>query len=101
MESGIYLVVQFSFPKPFQAEYGEKASALYQVLKGQDWIEEVFAASGGIGGGPSSIWVFKLNDYSALDRLLGSEDPVSKAYVDFFGTMEDVHDFIREEVVFA
>ncbi|MGD2157284.1 MAG: hypothetical protein PVG14_02385 [Anaerolineales bacterium] len=101
MESGTYLVVQFSFPKPFQAEYGEKARALHQVLEGQDWIEEVFAASGGIGAGPSSIWVFKLNDYSALDRLLGGEDPVSKAYVDFFGAMEDVRDFIREEVVFA
>lgn len=101
MNSGIFLVVQFSFPKPFQTEFGAKAKALHQALDGQDWIKEVFAASGGIGAGPSSIWVFKLNDFSALDRLMGGEYPVSKAYVDFFGAMEDVNDFIREEVIFA
>jgi hypothetical protein len=101
METGIYLVVQFRFPKPFQAEYGMKAKALHEAIEGQDWIEEVFAASGGVGVGPSSIWVFKLDDYSALDRLFGGDDPVSEAYVDFFTAMEDVGDFIREEVIFA
>jgi hypothetical protein len=101
MKSGIYLVVQFSFPKPFQAEYGAKAKALHQALEGQDWVEGVFAASGGIGAGPSSMWVFKLSDFSALDRLFGGEDPVSEAYVDFFTAMDDVQDFVREEVIFA
>jgi hypothetical protein len=89
------------FPKPFQAEYGVKAKTLHHVLDGQDWIEEVFAASGSIGAGPSSIWVFKLNDFSALDKLLGGEDPVSEAHVDFFGAMEDVNDFIQEAIIFA
>lgn len=101
MDIGIFLIVQFNFPRPFDPEYGAKAKSLHQVLEGQDWIEEVLAGSGGIGAGPSSIWVFKLGDYSALDRLFSGEDPVSKAYVDFFSVMEDVTDMIREEVVFT
>lgn len=101
MEQNIYLFVQFNFPKPFQTEYGLKAKNLNQSLVGQDWIEAVLAASGGIGGGPSSLWVFKLGDYASLDRLFHGDNPVAKDYIDFFSAMEDVHDFIREEVVFT
>ncbi|MCB0033492.1 MAG: hypothetical protein KDE51_05725 [Anaerolineales bacterium] len=97
----IYLIVQFNFPQPFQPEYGEKARALHQAVQNQEWIEEVFAASGGIGGGAASLWVFKLANYAALDQLLGGEDPVSKAYVGFFSRMDDVQDMIRQEVRFA
>jgi hypothetical protein len=101
MEGGIFLIVQFSFPRPFKPEYGVKAKALHQVLSGQNWIEEVFAASGGVGAGPSSIWVFKLENYAALDRLLKGSEPTAKAYVDFFSLMDDVQDFIRDEVGFT
>ena len=101
MDQGIYLLVQFNFPRPFQPEYGDKAKALHEVAQGQDWIEEVFTASGGVGAGPSSVWVFKLQNYASLDRLFSGEGPVSKAYVDFFRSMSDVQDMVREEVVFA
>ena len=101
MQQSIYLIVLFNFPKPFLSEYGEKAKALHQALLDQVWIEEVFAASGGIGGGPSSMWVFKMDGYASLDRLFAGSDPVSKAYVDFFRTMEDVQDMVREEVLFS
>ena len=101
MNQNIYLMVQFNFPKPFQPEYGGMAKALHEVVQGQDWIEEVFTASGGVGAGPSSVWVFKLENYASLDRLFNSDDPVSKAYVDFFRIMSDVQDMVREEVIFA
>jgi hypothetical protein len=101
VQQNIYLVVSFNFPKPFQPEYGEKAKVLHQALIDQDWIEDVFAASGGIGGGPSSMWVFKMDGYASLDRLFDGSDPVSKAYVAFFRTMDDVQDMVREEVVFS
>lgn len=101
MEQGIFLIVSFNFPRPYQPEYGEKILALHKAIKGVEWIEEVFAASGGVGSGPSSIWVFKLKNYGALDILLGNEDEVSKAYLDFLNVMEDVQDMIREEVVFS
>jgi hypothetical protein len=101
MDQNIYLIVQFSFPKPFQPEYGIKAKALHQAMDGLDWIEEVFAASGGLGKGPSSMWVFKLVNYTSLDRLFHGDDPVSKAYIDFFSVMDDVRDTIREEVLFT
>lgn len=101
MEPKIFLIVEFNFPKPFQPDYGEKARALHQALTGQDWIEEVFAASGGLGSGPSSMWTFRLANYAALDHLYNGEDPVSKAYRGFFNAMDGVEDRIREEVVFT
>ena len=100
MDQHIYLIVQFDFPSPFQPEHGSKARALHDRLQGQDWIEGTLAASGGVGAGPSCIWAFKLENYAALDGLLHGDDPVSKAYVDFFGDMVDVQDAVREEVVF-
>lgn len=101
MDQSIYLIVQFSFPRPFQPEYGTKAKALKQALQGQDWIEEVFAAAGGVGAGPASIWVFKLANYAALDKLFHGDEPVSKAYVDFFRSMGDVTDTVREAITFS
>ena len=101
MKQNIYLIVQFNFPKPFQPEVGAKAKALHQALDGQDWIEELFAANGGVGGGPSSVWVFRLDDYASLDKLFHGDEPVSQAYVDFFRAVDDVEDFVREAVYFA
>lgn len=100
MKPRIYLIVDFNFPRPFQPEYGEKAKALHEALSELDWIEEAFAASGGLGAGPASTWVFRLANYAALDRLFKGEDPVSEAYQDFFNDMDNVEDKIREEVVF-
>lgn len=101
MERSIYLLVQFNWPRPFDPEHGQMARALHEALQGQTWIEEVVAASGGIGGGPSSLWIFKLANYAALDRLFHEEeDPVAGAYRAFFGEMVDVQDMVREEVIF-
>ena len=47
------------------------------------------------------MWVFKLEGYAFLDRLFHGDDPVSKAYVDFFGAMDKVSDIVREEVIFT
>jgi hypothetical protein len=101
-QSGIYLIVEFEWPKPFEPEYGKKARDLHNIVLGQGWIKEVFAASGGIGQGATSMWVFWLESYTALDRLLREqEDPVSKAYLAFFRDMSSVTDRIREEVRFV
>lgn len=102
MEQPIYLIVQFNWPRPFKPEYGARAKELHLVLQDQTWIEEVLAASGGLGAGSASIWIFKLPDYASLDRLLhADEDPVSRAYQAFFSDMVDVEDVIREEVLFT
>lgn len=101
MASGIYLVVHFNFPQPFQPEHGQKARALHDAVVSADWIEEVVAASGGVGMGPSCVWVFGLDNYAALDRLFHGDEVVSKAYVDFLSSMVDVQDMVREAVVFV
>jgi hypothetical protein len=102
MDGGIYLILEFDWPNPFQNEHGEMAKALHQVVEEKDWIEETVAASGGVGGGPSSLWIFKLADYAALDRLFhDQEDPVSKGYTAFFSAMVNVQDKIRTEVIFT
>jgi hypothetical protein len=99
---GIYLIVEFDWPQPFEQEHAKLARALHDAVQGRDWIKETAAASGGIGGRRSSLWVFRLESYAALDRLFKDrEDPVSQAYLAFFSKMATVEDWVREEVVFV
>lgn len=101
-KTGIYLIVNFDWPQPFEPKYGELAYTLHKAVQGQGWVREVLAASGGIGGKQSSIWVFWLESYGALDKLLADkEEPIGKAYRDFFSAVESVEDKIREEVRFS
>ena len=98
---GIYLIVEFEWPRPFTPDHGKNARHLHDIVQDKSWIKEVVAASGGVGEGPPSIWVFWLPDYAALDRLFkDQEDPVSQAYRTFFNDMPVVKDKIREEVAF-
>jgi len=102
MKQPVYLIVQFNWPRPLKPEYGARAKELHNALQGQDWIEAVLAASGGIGGGAGSLWILKLGSYSDLNRLFHEEDdPVAMAYQAFFSEMVDVEDFIREQVLFT
>lgn len=99
--AGIYLFIEFDWPKPFETEYGRKARQLHDLVQNQSWIKEVAAASGGLGSGPSSSWVFWLENYAALDRLLRNrEDEICQAYISFFSDMPVVIERIREEVLF-
>lgn len=99
--AGIYLIVEFEWPRPFSQEHARRARQLHDVVQDKDWISEIAAASGGIGGGPGYFWIFWLPNYAALDRLLhAQEDPVHQAYVAFFGDMTAVQDRIREQVAF-
>lgn len=99
--AGIYLFVQFNWPQPFSKEHAQKAAHLHNSVQGQTWIKETIAASGGIGPGPSSIWVFWLENYAALDTLLRDQaNEISQAYTNFFADMPVVDEIIREEVIF-
>ena len=99
-DPGIYLIVEFNWPAKITKEIGASAKALHEAVTASDWIDDPVAASGGLGGGPSSIWVFHLPDYAALDRLFKDrEDPVSQAYYAFFSNMQDVEDSVREAVL--
>ena len=99
---GIYLMIDFDWPKPFQPELGAKARQLHDAVQGRSWIREVVAASGGIGAGPSSSWIFWLEDYAALDRLLrDDEDHIAQAYSAFFSSVATMTEKIREEVIFV
>ena len=98
---GIYLIVEFDWPNPLEKEVAQKAAHLHKVLQGQSWIREVVAASGGLGGEQGSLWIFRLENYAALDRLFHDQsDEISQAYMGFFSKMPHVKDKIREEVIF-
>ena len=98
----IYLIVEFDWPSPMKPDLVQRAKDLHQIVQNQTWIEEVVAASGGLGAGPSSVWIFRLENYAALDRLLRDRsDEVSRAYMGFFSEMANVRDKIREAVVFV
>ena len=98
---GILLLVEFDWPKPFEPDHGRAARALHDAVVGQGWIREIVAGSGGLGDGPGSVWVFRLENYAGLDRLLREQqDPVHQAYVKCFTIMENVVERVREEVIF-
>ena len=98
---GIYLIVQFDWPESVDGELASKARVLHDLTQEADWIREVVAGSGGLGAGPSSLWIFWLENYAALDRLLNNTtDPICQAYLAFFTQMTHVSDFIREKVRF-
>lgn len=98
---GIYLIVDFNWPRPITKEVAEKARTLHRVVQGRSWIREAVAASGGIGGKASSIWVFWLEGYGALERLLNDPaDEVGQSYNAFFSSMAGVRDKVRGEVIF-
>ena len=100
-QAGIYLIIEFDWPRPFAQEHAQKARHLHDVLQEKAWIKEIVAASGGIGQGPASLWIFWLPNYAALDRLLRErDDPVHQAYTAFFSEMSLVKDKVREQVLF-
>lgn len=100
-QPGIYLMIDFAWPEHIDKELAGKAYALHSVVQDKDWIKEVVAASGGLGAGPSSVWVFWLENYAALEKLLRApDDPVGQAYLAFFKEMPVVNEKLREEVVF-
>jgi hypothetical protein len=97
----IYLIVEFSWPSPIEPGLAQKAAHLHKVIQDQDWIQEVLAASGGLGGDLGSLWIFRLESYATLDRLFHDRsDEVSQAYLDFFSKMPRIQDRIREQVMF-
>ncbi len=98
---GIYLIVEFDWPKQIDSELAQKAHLLHKLTQDASWIREAIAGSGGLGGELGSIWVFWLENYAALDRLFQADaDPISQAYRAFFNQMSRVHDRIREKVRF-
>ena len=98
---GIYLMIDSDWPKPFDTEHAKKARKLQEVVQGKTWIKESVAASGGIGGGQATVWIFWLENYAVLDRLLKDDaDEVAQAYRSFFSEIMAVEERIREEVVF-
>jgi hypothetical protein len=100
-DSGIYLIVYFDWPTPFKADYAEKAKQLHKATQNKDWIREEITASGGIGEGASSVWIFWLKNYASLDQLFNQEDEIGKAYKGFFQEMGNVSDLVREQVIFS
>ncbi|MGD2057812.1 MAG: hypothetical protein PVF85_11905 [Anaerolineales bacterium] len=99
---GLFLIIRFNWPLDFKPEYGDAAKSLHVAVEQADWITEVLAASGGLGGEQSSYWIFKIHDYAALDRLRGEgDDAVASAYHLFFSSMLDIDEVIRKEVVFV
>ncbi|MCA0456800.1 MAG: hypothetical protein LCI00_22700 [Chloroflexi bacterium] len=100
-QAGIYVFIDFEWPTPFEQAHAKLARRLHDAVQGQTWIREVVAASHGLGTGPSSSWVFWLENYGALERLLRTpDDAVCKAYTAFFEVMPLKEQKVREEVLF-
>ncbi len=100
-QPGIYLIIEFDWPEKFDSETGLIARKLHAVSQDKRWIKPIVAASGGIGKGASSMWIFWLENYAALDALYHDPDnEIGKLYISFFSKMNNVTEKIREEVFF-
>jgi hypothetical protein len=64
-QAGVYLISDFDWPRPMTADQPKKARQLHDLVQNQSWIKEVVATGGGLGSGPSSIWIFWLENYAA------------------------------------
>lgn len=96
-----YFINWFDWPSTISEEMAKDAKELHRLVIEADWIEETIAASGGVGGELSSIWVFKLNGYGDLERLLHDyNDPICKQYHKFFNQMARMETMIRDKVIF-
>ena len=99
--TGIYLIIDFNWPEEITEEMAKGAAHLHKLTLELDWIKDVVAAAGGIGSGLSCTWVFWLENYGALDKLLKDyESEICKTYLNFFKSMAKMKEKIREEVQF-
>ena len=100
---GIYFIVNFDWPDDFSPDIAQTAKKLH-VLTSENppnWIHEVVAASGGIGGDEGSVWIFWLPNYSSLDKLFHDQnEEISRTYRKFFSSMKKVRDSVRDKVQF-
>ncbi|MHA2089777.1 MAG: hypothetical protein ACW98K_02860 [Candidatus Kariarchaeaceae archaeon] len=102
--SGLYLIVEFDWPNEITSELFKASAHLHEVVTKSDWIDEKVAGYGGLRLDFQCIWIFRVKDYAALDKLLNlpgdKQDDVAKAYSYFFDNMIKVKETIRQEVTF-
>ncbi|MHA1865122.1 MAG: hypothetical protein ACTSVB_11835 [Candidatus Heimdallarchaeaceae archaeon] len=98
---GIYYIVMFDWPEEVSSELSKKVREFHELVEKAPWIREIVAASGGIGIGATSIWIFWLQDYTDLNKLLRSEEEISKLYHEWTKEMQNVETMVREEVIFV
>ena len=101
---GLFLIVEFDWPKEITPQLFKASSHLHEVVTQSDWIDEKVAGYGGLRIDFQCIWIFRVNDFVALEKLLNlpedEQDDVAKAYANFFDNMIKVKETIRQEVIF-
>jgi hypothetical protein len=101
MNEGIYLFVYFDWPKQITDDVIQGALQLHKLTNECDWIKESIAASDGVGSEFSSVWVFWLENYGALDKLFRDKDnEINQVYTMFFTKMRKVKTHVKEKVIF-
>src|SRR2546422_3126377 len=99
---GIILFVEFAWPRPFVPDHGTLASQLHAAVAKHAWLREIVAASGGVGGRPSSPRGFLLPGYAARAppfRL--AEGPGGQAHPALFSGIDNGSANPREGVLFS
>ena len=93
--------IHFNWPKIQSEDMYKNARKIYDLANESDWILDVKGASGAIGSPTSSFWMFTFTSYGDLDRIfLDRESEFSKAYYEFILAMENVVEYIYQEVAF-
>ena len=77
---------------------------MHETVRKNDWIDDPVVAYGGVGNGLPCMWIFSLESYAFLDKLLhptkNEHNDVAIAYSNFFNQMKTVKSKIKHEVQF-
>jgi len=99
-ESELYLIIEFDWPEPITKELASTVRNFHDIIKSEDWIQATVAASGGIGGDYSSLWVFEIQNYATLDKFFHGTNPVTENFPKWADLMTKMKISVKEKVKF-
>ena len=98
--SRYYLIIEFDWPSSITKELATLVRKFHDLVEKADWINEIIAASGGIGGEFNSIWILDIENYAILDKFLHGNNPISENFNAWTDQMTKLRISIKEQVKF-
>ena len=98
--TGFYLIIEFDWPSTISKELALIVRKFHDLVMEEDWLEETIAASGGIGGDNSSLWIFRIENYASLDKFLHGKNPVAENFPKWADKMAKMKLSVKEQVKF-
>ena len=96
-----YLIIEFDWPETITKELATSVRKFHDLIELEDWINEEIAASGGIGGEFSSIWIFNIGPYAGLDKFFHGDNPIAEHFPKWADFMAKMRISVKQKVHFV